>query len=96
MRNNEWVWLPAGKHTLAPAAEPPIASLLDFNGEIRAATTLPDGVGFEYTSDARALAAFDRKPVRLTLDGRPAELELLSESVIRLPSGPHKVEVRFQ
>jgi len=96
VHNAEWVWLPAGKHTLTPAADAPSGALLDFNGEIRAATVRPDGVAFEYTSDARALATFDRKPVRLSLDGQPATPELLSDHTIRLPSGQHKAEVGFQ
>ena len=47
---------------------------------------------------ARAIAVLDRKPVRLTVDGREEALDLIGEVdgawVLRLPRGRHTAVVR--
>jgi len=66
VRDHDRLWAPPGEHQLAPAAAAPPASLLDFNGVLETAASLPDGIELRYTARARALAAFDRQPVRLS------------------------------
>lgn len=99
VRDSERVWLPAGKRALtaAPAEDGPL--LIDFNGEVEFAAAASGRIEIRYTSAARALAVFDRKPSRLAVDGRPATLELAGESesawTVRLPAGRHRTEVEF-
>lgn len=94
-RDCDHVWVPPGKHLLAPAATEPRASLVDFNGVLESAASLPDGIELDYTSRSRAMATFDRKPVRLRLDGQPAKLDLL-DNVLRLPPGRHKAVITVE
>jgi hypothetical protein len=100
VRDRDRLWAPPGDHLLAPAAAAPPASLTDFNGVLETAASLPDGIELRYTARARALATFDRKPVRLLLDGQPAALDLLTQSgpafVLRLPAGPHTAVVTVE
>jgi hypothetical protein len=74
--------------------------VLDFNGTIESAASLPDGIELVYTSGARAMAVLDRKPVHLTLDGREAALDLIgvvdAAWVIRLPRGRHTAVVTVE
>ena len=100
VRDRDHVWAPPGKHLLAPAPAEPRASLLDFNGVVETAASLPEGIELMYTSRSRALATFDRKPARLVLDGHEAQLELLGQSgsgyVLRLPPGRHTAVVMVE
>ena len=100
VRDRERVWIPAGKHVLAPASAGPSALLLDFNGVLRTAASLPEGIALAYSASSRALAAFDRKPLQLVLDGQESKLEPIwldgPEYVIRLPRGEHKALVMFR
>jgi hypothetical protein len=72
--------------------------VLDFTGTIESAASMADGIELVYNSGARALAVLDRKPVRVTLDGREETLDLLGEVdgawVLRLPQGRHTAVVR--
>jgi hypothetical protein len=100
VHDRERVWLPPGEHVLASAASEPTASVLDFTGTIESAASLPDGIELVYSSGARALATLDRKPARLTLDGRDEPLDLIGEAdgrwVIRLPRGRHDAVVKAE
>jgi hypothetical protein len=96
-RDRDHLWAPPGKHLIEPAATEPRASLVDFNGVLETATSLPEGIEVQYTARSRALATFDRKPARVVLDGQEGQLELLGQSgagyVVRLPPGRHKAVV---
>jgi hypothetical protein len=97
VRDRDHLWAPPGKHVLEPVVTAPRASLVDFNGVLEAATSLPEGIEVQYTARSHALATFDRKPVRVVLDGQEGQLELLGQSgagyVVRLPPGRHKAVV---
>jgi hypothetical protein len=97
VRDRDHLWAPPGKHVIEPAATAPRASLVDFNGVLEAATSLPEGIEVQYTARSRALATFDRKPARVVLDGQEGQLELLGQSgsgyVVRLPQGRHTAVV---
>ena len=77
------IWLPAGAHTIAPAASPAATRILDFNGELGFAQMLSASqIELSYHSAARALALVERKPVRLILDGVEATPEFLQRAII--------------
>src|SRR6202011_5004783 len=63
------VWLPPGPHKIEQAAEQPFLRLMDFNGFLESAASLPKGLEFRYQSSARALAVFERQPAKLEVDG---------------------------
>jgi hypothetical protein len=71
--------------------------LLDFNGDLRTAAALPDGIEFSYQSASRALAVMEIKPARLDVDGDSAAIEGIEGPagfVLFLPRGQHLVVVR--
>jgi hypothetical protein len=89
VRDAERVWVPAGKHILRPATAALPALVTDFTGNLENATIRPDGVEIAYTSQSRAFAKLNRKPDRLVVDGKEANLEVSGEYVVRLPRGKH-------
>jgi hypothetical protein len=95
--DGDTVWLPPGPHVVEAAPAPPPLRLLDFNGELRTASALADGIEFSYRSGSRALAVVERKPARLEIDGEAANVEgvgLASGFVLFLPRGQHLVAAR--
>jgi hypothetical protein len=86
--------LPAGSHTIEPAARRESISLIDLNAALRsAAVESGRRIAFEYTSDSRAIARFDHKPSHLEVDGAlfpPACVES-SDCAVLLPHGTHRV-----
>jgi hypothetical protein len=93
----EAVWVPRGRHTLRPAAEQPAMRLLDLTGDLISAAALAGGLEFAYHSPARVLAALDKRPDEIFVDGLPAELPVLESSgrfTLRLPAGHHRVRVK--
>lgn len=79
--------LPAGRHTVAPAGKRQGLALIDLNATLVRAGVEGKRIVFEYTSDSRAIALFDRKPAHIEVDGTTV---LSSESVM-LPRGQHTV-----
>jgi hypothetical protein len=100
VRDGQRVWVPPGAHVLGPAASGTPASVLDFNGTVESAASLPDGIELVYRAGARALATLDHKPARLTVDGKAAALDLLGPVdgawVVRLPRGTHTAVVTVE
>ncbi|MDP2997933.1 MAG: hypothetical protein Q8N47_10630 [Bryobacterales bacterium] len=91
------VWLPPGPHVIEAAAAHPRLRLVDFNGELRTAAALPDGIEFSYQSASRALAVMESKPARLEVDGEGAAIEGIDGAagfVLFLPRGQHLVTAR--
>lgn len=85
-------WLPPGAHTVAPSTVAPPLRLTDLNGDLLSAAVLPGGMEFSYRSSARALAAFDRPPGRVQIDGvetHPAKAGV----ILVLPGGQHRVTI---
>jgi hypothetical protein len=82
--------LPPGYHVVETAAAKPEAiSLIDLNAKLRSASIeAGKHIVFEYSSDSRAIAVFDRRPLRLELDGAPWTA---TDSVVLLPRGDHRV-----
>jgi hypothetical protein len=83
--------LPAGSHVIEPsAARRDALSLIDLNGKLRSAS-IESGkrVAFEYSSESRAIARFDRKPSRVDVDG----VAYTPDATVLLPRGDHRVTV---
>jgi hypothetical protein len=82
------VLLPAGSHTVEPAARRDGIALMDLNARLRSASVLAGNrISFEYSSDGRGIARFDRKPSRVEVDG----LAVTAAEVLMLPRGEHRV-----
>ncbi len=50
--------------------------MVDFNGDLRSASVIPDGLRFTYESSARALALLNARPRKLEIDGAPSDPKL--------------------
>ena len=93
------VWLPAGPQVVEAAPQEPPVRLLDFNGDLRMAGSLPDGLELAYYSSSRALALLDRRPVQLQIDGVAQALPPACAALpctLLLPRGQHLVTIRTQ
>ncbi len=92
------VWLPAGAHTIEPAAKPTAgARVVDFNGDLLSAGYQKGGaVQLSYRSSSRALAVLDRKAVRVSVDGLAGAIELAGPATLLLPRGQHLVTIETQ
>ncbi len=82
--------LPPGSHVVEVApSRPEVICLIDLNANLLSAS-IDSGkrVVFEYSSESRAIAVFDRKPSRLEVDGAPWSA---SAAAVLLPRGNHRV-----
>ena len=79
--------LTPGPHTIEPAPKRDTIALIDLNAKLRSASESGKRIMFEYSSDSRAIARFDRKPSRVEVDGAP----IAADAVILLPRGDHRV-----
>ena len=86
--------LPAGSHTIEPAARRESIALIDLNATLRSAA-IESGrrIMFEYSSDSRAIARFDHKPSHVEVDSAPFSTACAesSDCAIMLPHGDHRV-----
>ncbi|MDQ6663351.1 MAG: hypothetical protein M3Z23_03050 [Acidobacteriota bacterium] len=93
------LFLPAGTHTLEKGVKPGFTRLVDFNGLLKSAQALSDRrIEISYQSSGRALAIFDRQPVRLDVDGAESPLESLSAPgrfTVLLPRGQHLATIHM-
>lgn len=85
------VWLPRGAHTIEPSSVEPPLQLIDLNAELKAATSLSNGLEFVYQSSARAFAILDREAGRVEIDGEAADVR--EGVLLKLPRGQHIVTV---
>ena len=89
------VWLPPGVHSIEPGANAAPARILDFNGDLTAASPTATGVELAYQSGSRALARVAARPAHLEIDGQTAEPHMLEPNVLALPKGQHLVRMDF-
>jgi hypothetical protein len=90
------LFLPAGSHTVDPAAKRDGISIIDLNATLRsAAVESGKRIKFEYSSDSRAIARFDRKPSRIEVDGEVLPATASSPACTETPpsSGPRDCAV---
>ncbi len=83
------VWLPPGVQVLEHSTQQPVVRLLDFNGNLKTATSMADGLEFTYQSSSRAIAILDKAPAKVEIDGVSV---LSSGTVLLLPRGDHRVK----
>jgi hypothetical protein len=85
--------LSAGSHVVEAAAKREGMSLIDLNARLRSAAEAGKRITFEYSSDSRAIARFNRKPSRLEVDGAPSTIgcEDAADCAVFLPRGAHHV-----
>ncbi|HLI86669.1 MAG TPA: hypothetical protein VKV17_22380 [Bryobacteraceae bacterium] len=90
------VWLPAGKHTVAPAVGRLGPQLLFLNAELRTARVSDSGsIEFSYISVSRAIAILDRIPGKIEIDGSPQQ-PAAEGAALLLPRGQHLVAIRSE
>jgi hypothetical protein len=88
--NGKTLWLARGPHSIEPAAKPTAFRMLDFNGELKSAKVVADGVEFAYHSSARAMATLEHAPRKVEIDGAETKPEMAG-NVLILPRGQHLV-----
>ena len=68
--------------------------MLRLNADLQDARRLGEhGLEFSYESAARAIALFDRRPLRLSVDGAEEPLQFAGPKTILLPRGQHVVTI---
>jgi hypothetical protein len=90
------VWLPPGPQVIEASTNQPALRMLDFNGTLRTAAALANGVEFSYESEARAIAVLDGRPLELEIDGEkavPATVESGGRWIVMLPRGQHLIRI---
>ena len=91
-QDDETLWLPAGPHAVEPA--PPSAGprMVHLNGELKAARAVDaHTLEFTYQSASRAIAIFNRAPLKLQIDGVDEAPKLAGPATLLLPRGQHVV-----
>ncbi len=88
--NGKTLWLPRGPHSVEPSAKPITLEILDFNGDLKSAKVISNGLEFAYQSSARALATLEHAPGKVEIDGAEVKPELAG-NVLILPRGQHLV-----
>ena len=78
--------------SLLPPWLPPTVRVLDFNGELQAASTTGASLDFAYQSNARAIAVLEKKPAKLEIDGVAVNPEMVGPALL-LPKGQHLVSL---
>jgi len=96
--SNGAIHLPAGRHTVQPAARGAGLSVVDLNARLNSASYLSGGlragrITFDYSSESRAIVRFSRKPSSLEVDGKELNTECpaAGECAVMLPRGDHRV-----
>jgi hypothetical protein len=88
--NEKTLWLPRGPHSVEASATRIALKMLDFNGELKSAKVIWDGLEFAYQSSARAMATLERAPRKVEIDGAEVKPEFAG-NVLILPRGQHLV-----
>jgi hypothetical protein len=92
--DGETVWLPPGAHAVEPGKEAPGLRIVRLNADLQDARRVgAKGVEFSYESAARAIAIFDRRPLKLSVDGADEPLQFTGPCTILLPRGQHVVTI---
>ena len=92
--DEETVWLPAGLHTVEPAAAEAAPCLLRLNAELLTARVAsPSTIEVTYDAAARALAVLDRPATSLKIDGAAYPAGNAGGPALLLPRGHHVVTI---
>jgi len=90
--NDKTLWLPRGAHSLETSSRATALRILDFNGDLKSAKVVADGVEFAYQSSARAMATLEHVPNKVEIDGVEVKPEFAG-NVLILPRGQHLVTI---
>jgi hypothetical protein len=96
VHSDTMLWLAAGANVVEPAPKDSPLRMVDFNGDLRSAGVVTDGLRFAYQSSARALALLNARPRKLEIDGAPSDPKLRESGsgfVLTLPRGQHVVQL---
>ena len=99
VRSDTTLWLPPGPNVVEPApasGTKDAMRIVDFNGDLRSASTVGDGLRFNYGSTARALAVLNARPRKFEIDGTPGTPRITpagSAFILTLPRGQHVVQL---
>jgi hypothetical protein len=97
--DGDTLWLPPGAHAVeagtdAAGLHPVGLQLVRLNADLQDARRVgSNSVEFSYESSARAIAVFDRRPLRLSVDGAGEPLQFAGPNTILLPRGQHVVTI---
>jgi len=92
--DGETLWLPPGAHAVEAGKETAGVHMLRLNADLQDARRVGEhGLEFSYESPARAIAVFDRRPLRLSVDGAEEPLQFAGPKTILLPRGQHVVTI---
>jgi hypothetical protein len=86
--------LPAGRHSIQPAAKWSGLAVVDLNARLKSASVAAGGrVLFDYASDSRGIVRFDRRPSHMEVDGKEMDsgCAAVGECSVLLPRGEHRV-----
>ena len=88
--------LPAGRHSVEKVATREMLQIADLNASLKAASVEGRKTLFEYASDSRAIVRFERRPLKMEIDGQefPAVCVEASNCAMLLPKGQHRVMVQ--
>ena len=90
--NERTLWLSRGPHSIEPAQKATTLRILDFNGDLKSAKVITDGIEFAYQSSARAMATLEQAPRKVEIDGAEVKPEMIG-NVLILPRGQHLVTI---
>lgn len=85
--------LPAGSHVIERGPGRDAISIIDLNAKLKSASAEGKRITVDYSSASRAIARFDRKPMRLEIDGAsvvPACADA-NDCAVLLPRGDHRI-----
>lgn len=93
--SKSFVRLPPGAHTVERGSRRDLIHLIDLNAELKSAAYEAKRLTFEYSSDSRAIARFDRKPARVEVDSALLAVVCAeaTDCSTMLPRGIHRVLV---
>ncbi|HLK46631.1 MAG TPA: hypothetical protein VKT49_00775 [Bryobacteraceae bacterium] len=92
VRDESFLWLPPGLHSVQPAAEISGLRLLRLNGDLKTARFLnAGGIEFSYQNSSRAIATFDRPLARIEIDGVGQAISFAGPASVLLPRGQHVI-----
>jgi hypothetical protein len=89
--------VPAGNHTLRWSTGRAVGpGLVAFGGQLGTARVGARTISLTYDSRPDAFAVVTRRPIALTIDGKPAPLRVAGAYAVRLPTGTHRAVLTFK
>jgi hypothetical protein len=87
------LWLSPGSHQVEPGLQPLAHRVLRFEGNLKSAAVIANGIGLSYQSSSRTFAIVDRVPSRVVIDGAVTEPVLAGPTTLILPRGQHLISL---